>query len=95
MGGRAFLAFILFFLVANPLTYKITRGVFSGIASPDGLPSQVGVLLHAFVFVMLSKFVMGRYSRYVPGTLNPGMIGGGAASSGRYMSLSPHQHKQK
>jgi hypothetical protein len=64
MAGRAFLAFILFFLIANPLTYKVTRKVFGGIASTDGLPTQVGVLLHAFVFVMLSKFVMRRFSGY-------------------------------
>jgi hypothetical protein len=42
----------------------VTRKVFGGIASPDGLPTQVGVLLHAFVFVMLSKFVMRRFSGY-------------------------------
>jgi len=64
MAGRAFLAFIIFFLIANPLTYKVTRKVFGGIASPDGMPTQVGVLLHAFVFVMLSKFVMRRFSGY-------------------------------
>jgi len=95
MGGRAFLTFILFFLIANPLTYKVTRRVFGGIASPDGLPSQVGVLLHAFVFVMLAGFLMRRYSRYVPGTLQPGMIGGGSASTGGYMSLQDGHKKQK
>jgi len=95
MGGRAFLTFILFFLIANPLTYKVTRKVFGGIASTDGMPTQVGVLLHAFVFVMLAGFLMRRFSRYMPGALAPGMLGGGAASSGGYMSLSPHQHKQK
>jgi hypothetical protein len=94
MAGRAFLAFILFFLVANPLTYKITRRAFSGIASTDGMPTQAGVLVHAFVFVLLSKFVMRRFSRYVPGSLAPGMLNGGVGS-GSYMSLAPHQHKQK
>ena len=93
MAGRAFLAFILFFLVANPLTYKITRRAFSGIASADGMPTQAGVLVHALVFVLLSKFVMRRFSRYVPGTLSPGMLDGSAAGS--YMGLAPHQHKIK
>jgi len=93
MAGRAFLTFILFFLIANPLTYKITRRAFSGIASADGMPTQAGVLVHAFVFVMLAKFVMRRFSRYVPGSLAPGMLNGGVGS-GSYMSLS-HQHKQK
>ena len=75
MAGRAFLAFILFFLIANPLTYQVTRKVFGGIASTDGLPTQVGVLLHAFVFVMLSKFVMRRFSGYKggAGTANAAM----------------------
>jgi hypothetical protein len=59
------------------------------------MPTQVGVLLHAFVFVMLAGFLMRRYSRYVPGTLHPGMIGGGSASTGGYMALAPHGHKQK
>jgi len=93
MGGRAFLTFILFFLVANPLTYKITRRAFSGIASADGIPTQVGVLLHAFVYVMLAGFLMRRYSRYIPGTLAPGMLGSDSPSS--YMALAPHGHKQK
>lgn len=94
MAGRAFLAFILFFLIANPLTYKITRRAFSGIASADGMPTQAGVLVHAFVFVLLSKFVMRRFSGYVPGTLSPGFLNGSGAPSS-YMSLAPHGHKQK
>jgi hypothetical protein len=94
MGGRAFLTFILFFLVANPLTYKITRRAFSGIASTDGMPTQAGVLVHALVFVLLARFLMRRFSRYMPGTLAPGMLGGSGAPSS-YMALAPHQHKQK
>jgi len=95
MAGRAFLAFILFFLIANPLTYKVTRKVFGGIASTDGLPTQVGVLLHAFVFVMLSKFVMRRFAGYMPGSLAPGVLSGGSSSTGSYMALAPHGHKMK
>ena len=94
MAGRAFLAFILFFLVANPLTYKITRRAFSGIASADGMPTQAGVLVHALVFVLLSKFVMRRFSRYVPDTLAPGMLNGGSGPDS-YMGLAPNGHKQK
>jgi hypothetical protein len=55
----------------------------------------VGVLLHAFVFVMLSKFVMRRFAGYMPGSLAPGMLGGGSSSTGSYMALAPHGHKQK
>ena len=83
MAGRAFLAFILFFLIANPLTYQVTRKVFGGIASTDGLPTQVGVLLHAFVFVMLSKFVMRRFSGYKgrPGDRDAGAAHAAAAEA--------------
>ena len=33
------------------------------VASPEGLPTQAGVLLHALVFVLAGRFV-GRFSRY-------------------------------
>jgi len=87
------LAFLLFFLVANPMTYKLTRQAIGGLASPDGLPTQAGVLVHALVFVLLMKFIKRRFSRYMPGTLNPGMLNGSGPSS--YINLAPHRHKQK
>ena len=83
------LKFILFFLLANPAAYKLTRKAVSGIASPDGLPTQLGVLVHALVFVLLMRFLYRRFSRYVPGTLQPGMLDGTG-----YISLT-HQHKSK
>jgi hypothetical protein len=62
---------IAFFLIANPMTYKVTRGLSSAIASTDGLPSQAGVFLHAIVFVAVVKFLMRllrrRKSKYTPG----------------------------
>lgn len=88
------LPFLLFFMIANPLTYKMTRKVFGGIASPEGLPTQVGVLLHAFVFVMLLKFVLKRLSQYTPGHLNPGTLNGGSSANTGYISLT-HQKKTK
>ncbi len=51
--------FILFFLVANPETFKLTRSLFgSWVGSTYGVPSNLGLLLHALVFVLLSCFVM-------------------------------------
>ena len=61
---RFLLAVALFFIIANPALFKLTRQVFgSVIASPEGLPTQAGVLLHALVFVLAGRLV-GRFSRY-------------------------------
>ena len=61
---RFLLAVALFFVIANPAMFKLTRKVFgSVVASPEGLPTQAGVLLHALVFVLAGRFV-GRFSRY-------------------------------
>ena len=49
---KFFLALLLFFIVANPATFKLTRKVLGAIASPDGLPSQLGVAVHALVYVL-------------------------------------------
>jgi hypothetical protein len=51
-------AFITFFVVANPCTFKLTRKVLgSWIASADGLPTTAGLLLHALVFVLVAHFL--------------------------------------
>jgi hypothetical protein len=53
-------AFILFFLIANPMMYDLTSNlplVGSMIEDKSGRPTQVGVLIHALVFVILSHFV--------------------------------------
>jgi len=50
--------FIVFFLVANPETFKMTRSLVGGwVGSTYGVPSNLGLLLHALVFVLLSTFV--------------------------------------
>ena len=62
--------FIVFFLVANPETFKLTRSLLgSWVGSTYGVPSNFGLLLHALVFVLLSCFVTGlvygkRVSKY-------------------------------
>ena len=62
--------FIVFFLVANPETFKMTRSLLGGwVGSTYGVPSNFGLLLHALVFVLLSCFVTGlvygkRVSKY-------------------------------
>jgi len=61
---RFLLAVALFFIIANPALFKLTGQLFGRmIASPEGLPTQAGVLLHALVFVLAGRLV-GRFSRY-------------------------------
>jgi hypothetical protein len=77
--------FIVFFLVANPETFKLTRSLFgSWVGSTYGVPSNLGLLLHALVFVLLSTFVWRlvygkKVSKYhTPDThsvLRPGLAG--------------------
>lgn len=53
-------SFVLFFLVANPMTYDLTSKlplVGSMITDTQGKPTQVGVLIHALVFVLLLQYV--------------------------------------
>jgi len=66
---KKLLPFIVFFIVANPATFKLVRSVAgSWVASADGLPTTAGLLLHALVFVilthLLSRAVYGKKSGY-------------------------------
>ncbi len=50
--------FIVFFLVANPETFKMTRSLLgSWVGSTYGVPSNMGLLLHSLVYVLLATFV--------------------------------------
>jgi len=54
------LPFIVFFIVANPATFKLVRSVAGGwVSSAEGLPTTAGLLLHALVFVLLAQFLTG------------------------------------
>ena len=75
---KKILPFILFFIVANPATFKLVRSVAgSWVASAEGLPTTLGLLLHALVFVLLTIFLQrllsGKKSKY--GTCYYGMEG--------------------
>ena len=55
---KKLLPFIMFFIVANPATFKLVRSVAgSWVASADGLPTTAGLLLHALVFVILTHLL--------------------------------------
>ena len=46
-------------LVANPATYKFVRGILGNwVASADGVATLAGLVLHAFVYVLLTGFVL-------------------------------------
>lgn len=49
--------FVVFFVVANPETFKLVRSLAGAwVASPEGLPTTAGLLLHALVYVLLAHF---------------------------------------
>ena len=49
--------FVVFFLVAHPETFKLTRSIAGGwVASTYGVPTNLGLLLHALVYVLLATF---------------------------------------
>ena len=46
-------------LVANPATYKFVRGILGNwVANADGVATLAGLVLHAFVYVLLTGFVL-------------------------------------
>lgn len=88
--SKKIVPFIVFFLVANPETFKLTRSLFGGwVGSTYGVPSNLGLLLHALVFVLLSTFVWRlvygkRVSKYhrpdAHSIIRPALSDGDAAS---------------
>lgn len=48
-----------FFVVSNPLTYRIVRSVLgSRIADPSGCPSTLGLFVHTVVFMIVIYALM-------------------------------------
>jgi len=60
---------IAFIALASPTAFKTTRGVFGNwVASPDGLATFKGLVLHAIVFLLimfLVHMVFGKKSGYL------------------------------
>jgi hypothetical protein len=48
---------LLFFLISNPLTYRLTNSLLSGLtgrlADPSGCPTSLGLIVHSLVFGVL------------------------------------------
>jgi len=49
----AFYAALVFILVSNPYTYELTGRYLGDWVSSGGCPKMLGLLLHAFVFMVL------------------------------------------
>jgi hypothetical protein len=51
----SFISALVFFVVANPETYKFTQALFGGlfkVAEPMGAATPAGLLLHTIVFFL-------------------------------------------
>ena len=89
MLTKVLIYLILFYLVANPATFKLVRKVLgSWVASAEGLPTSAGLLLHAVVYVTLACYLPAKIvSTYAgpPGTMTaagpPGTMGAVAAKT--------------
>jgi hypothetical protein len=55
-------AVLLFFLIANPLTYRLTNSLLGGLtgrlADPSGCPTSKGLLVHSAVFGVIVYALM-------------------------------------
>jgi hypothetical protein len=52
--SATFQAVLLFFLISNPFTYRLTNSLLGGLvgrlADPSGCPTGTGILIHSAVF---------------------------------------------
>ena len=50
---------LVFFVISNPNTYRLTRGIFGKwVSGPTGCPSLRGLVLHTAVFVLITWAMM-------------------------------------
>jgi hypothetical protein len=50
---------LVFFVIANPETFRLVRRVLGArIATPNGCPSTIGLLVHTLVFILLIWVMM-------------------------------------
>ncbi len=66
MNGKlkaALVAGLMFFIVSNPMVYKIVDGLLGGIlgpiASPSGCPTTWGLIVHSAVFAAATYYGVG------------------------------------
>lgn len=53
---------LLFFLIANPFTYRLTNSLLGGLlgrlADPSGCPTSLGLILHSLVYGVIIYALM-------------------------------------
>jgi len=52
---------LIFILVVNPYTYKLTQSLFGNILGPitiNGCPTMIGLVLHTIVYILLVRYSM-------------------------------------
>lgn len=50
---------IIAFLIFNPMTYQVMRGILGGwVSTVEGFPKTMGLLLHTFVFGLVIFLLM-------------------------------------
>lgn len=49
---------LIFLVISSPFLYSITRQLYSGIASRDGLATMTGLLIHTVVFMIIVRLLM-------------------------------------
>jgi hypothetical protein len=59
----ALIAGLMFFIISNPIVYKLVDGVLGGalgrIASPSGCPTTWGLVVHSAVFAAATFYGIG------------------------------------
>ena len=58
MWMKLLIVTLLFFIIANPALFKVTRALGGWDASPEGLPKTGGLILHALVFAVSARVIM-------------------------------------
>lgn len=78
----SFMSALVFFIIANPDTFRLTRSIFgSWISGPTGCPTMRGLVFHTVVFMLVTWGMMNikkeGYSMEMPlaPTETPEMIG--------------------
>lgn len=49
---------LIFLFMSSPYLYNIVNSVFSGVASPSGCPTSVGLIVMAGLFVLVVRLLM-------------------------------------
>lgn len=61
VSTKALTLALLFFIVGNPMTYKLVDSLLGGlvgsIATPSGAPTTLGLIVHSIVFALVATKV--------------------------------------